>query len=112
MEDDLRRDIAEGSSANRPIRVFLRRCRAWVERHPRIRLGYRIFVAVLGTLIIAVGAILIPLPGPGWLIVFVGFGVLGTEFAAARRVASWLRAMLARFFAWWKHRRAERADAA
>lgn len=111
MEDELRRDIEEGSSPHRPIRVFLRRARARVERHPRIRRGYRLFVAVLGTLIIAVGAVLIPLPGPGWLIVFVGFGVLGTEFAGARRVANRIKALLASFFAWAKRRRAERANA-
>lgn len=112
MDDDLRRDIEEGLSPHRPIRVFLRRCRAWVERHPRIRLGYRAFVALLGTVIIIVGVILIPLPGPGWLIVFLGLGVLGTEFAAARRLGHRLRVILSRLYAWWRRRRAERAHPA
>jgi uncharacterized protein (TIGR02611 family) len=29
---------------------------------------------------------MIPAPGPGWLVVFIGLGVLGTEFAWARRL--------------------------
>jgi uncharacterized protein (TIGR02611 family) len=48
----------------------------------------------------------VPLPGPGWLIVFVGIAVLGTEFAWARRLGRWVRAQLRRFWEWVRSRRA------
>jgi uncharacterized protein (TIGR02611 family) len=43
-------------------------------------------VAVTGGTLVATGVVLMPLPGPGTLIAFVGLGVLGSEFPAARRL--------------------------
>lgn len=88
------------------------RFRAWLaRRHISIRIGYRVLIAVMGAIVIVLGLILVPLPGPGWLVVFGGLAILSTEFAWARRVARWLRAQLARFWAWWKARRAARRAA-
>ncbi|WP_166873203.1 MULTISPECIES: PGPGW domain-containing protein [unclassified Salinibacterium] len=112
MPGDLERDIDAGSSEHHPIRTLLRRCRAWVERHPALRIAYLVAVAVAGTLIIAVGVLLIPLPGPGWLIVFLGLAVLGTEFAGARRLGALVKRFLRRVWVWWRARRVARAQAA
>lgn len=85
------------------------RFRAWLHRrHPVVRVSYRVLIAVLGALVITIGLILVPLPGPGWLIVFGGLAILATEFAWARRVARWLKRQLDRFWAWWKARRARK----
>ena len=108
MSSSLQRDIAAGSSPRRPIRRVLGRCRAWVERHPRIRWAYRLAIGLLGTVIAVVGLLLVPLPGPGWLIVFLGIAILGTEFPAAHRFGAFLKRMLMRFWIWWRARRAAR----
>jgi len=50
------------------------------------RSGKRTAVAVAGFVVLVVGLILIPLPGPGWLIVFAGLAILATEFAWAERL--------------------------
>ena len=42
--------------------------------------AYRMGVAALGVTVVIVGLILVPLPGPGWLIVFCGLAILATEF--------------------------------
>jgi uncharacterized protein (TIGR02611 family) len=42
-------------------------------------------------LVVLVGIILVPYPGPGWLIVFTGFAILSTEFAFASKALSWLK---------------------
>jgi len=81
------------------------RFRLWLRRRPVLRVGYRVLVAVVGAAIVIGGLILVPLPGPGWLIVFVGVAVLGTEFTWARRLGRWARAQLTRFWAWWRTRR-------
>ncbi|MBA3757496.1 TIGR02611 family protein [Candidatus Saccharibacteria bacterium] len=47
-------------------------------------------VFIIGTFVVIVGLVLLPLPGPGWLIIFGGFAILATEFAAAEKVRSWL----------------------
>jgi uncharacterized protein (TIGR02611 family) len=38
-----------------------------------------------------IGIVLIPYPGPGWLIVFSGLAILATEFASAKRLLETLR---------------------
>jgi hypothetical protein len=47
----------------------------------------RAWVTFTGGLTVIVGAILIPLPGPGTLIVLGGLSVLGREFPKARAAA-------------------------
>jgi uncharacterized protein (TIGR02611 family) len=50
------------------------------------RNGKRIAVAIAGGFLILVGIALLVLPGPGWLFIFLGLGVLATEFAWAERM--------------------------
>ena len=52
---------------------------------------YRLGVGIVGGLVVAVGIVAIPLPGPGWLIVFAGLFVLATEFLWAERVLGYAR---------------------
>jgi len=49
-------------------------------------------IALIGTVVLALGIVLIPYPGPGWLIVFAGLGILASEFEWARRTLHWFRA--------------------
>ena len=44
----------------------------------------RVFIGFAGWLVILVGAVLIPFPGPGWVIVFIGFSILAREFEWAK----------------------------
>lgn len=71
-----------------------RRWARWRDRlrdRPRAELGYRILVGVVGLAILAVGIVAIPYPGPGWAIVFIGLGVLATEFNWARRLLAYAK---------------------
>ncbi len=45
----------------------------------------RVLVGVVGGLITILGVVALIAPGPGWLIIFAGLGILGTEFAWAAR---------------------------
>jgi uncharacterized protein (TIGR02611 family) len=47
---------------------------------------YRLAVGIVGGLVVAVGLVTIPLPGPGWLTVIAGLFVLATEFMWAERL--------------------------
>jgi uncharacterized protein (TIGR02611 family) len=64
------------------------------------RLVYRFVVALLGVAITVGGLLLVPLPGPGWLVVLAGLAVLATEFEPARRVLEFARERLRRWTAW------------
>jgi uncharacterized protein (TIGR02611 family) len=62
------------------------RVRERKEAHKLRGRVYRITFAVLGTTLILVGLALVPLPGPGWLIVAIGVGMLALEFDRAERM--------------------------
>ena len=109
LEHLVRAEIMAAERPDQPIRRAFRRMRSWVSAHPRLDRGYRVMVGIVGGAIAALGLLLVPLPGPGWLVVFLGLAVLGTEFGWARHVATWLKRMLDRFWAWLKARRARKA---
>lgn len=46
----------------------------------------RIAVGVVGGVVTIVGVVALVAPGPGWLIIFAGLGILATEFAWAAYV--------------------------
>lgn len=48
--------------------------------------SWRLLVLVVGLAVAGVGVVLLPLPGPGWVIIFVGLGILAAEFAWAQRL--------------------------
>ncbi|MBC7459660.1 TIGR02611 family protein [Candidatus Saccharibacteria bacterium] len=59
--------------------------------HKIIRHSRKVITAIVGGIVVLVGFILIPYPGPGWLIVFAGFAILATEFEFAAKALGWLR---------------------
>ena len=65
----------------------IRRARDRVRRLPGGWVVWRVSVALVGLIVVVAGIILLPLPGPGWLIVFAGIAIWATEFAWARATA-------------------------
>lgn len=45
----------------------------------------RVGLTVVGLVVVGVGVLLIPLPGPGWAIVFAGLGILSSQWPWLRR---------------------------
>lgn len=63
--------------------------RSWLDHvraRPGGRLTLKIIVGVIGAALVVSGLIMVPFPGPGWLVVFAGLAVLATEFAWAHRL--------------------------
>jgi len=58
---------------------------------PRSGLFRKFGVAITGVTVILIGIPLIPLIGPGWLIVFTGLAILASEFPWAGRLRDRLR---------------------
>jgi uncharacterized protein (TIGR02611 family) len=82
-----------------------RRWARWRDRlreRPKTEFGYRIAIAVIGLAILGVGILAIPYPGPGWAIVFIGLGILATEFDWARRLLAYARERYDKVMAWFK----------
>jgi len=68
------------------------RLRAWLRRKITYKWARRIVVAVIGGSVLLIGVALIVLPGPAIIVVPLGLGILGLEFAWAR---IWLRKLRA-----------------
>jgi len=62
----------------------------------------RVFTSVVGGSVVLIGLVLIPYPGPGWLIVFAGFAILATEFEFAAIVLEWLKEKYEEWLSWLK----------
>jgi uncharacterized protein (TIGR02611 family) len=71
-----------------------------IRRRPAADRIYRLTVAVLGGVIVVGGLALVPLPGPGWLIVFVGLALLATEFEWAHRLEQYVRKRVSDWTHW------------
>jgi len=72
-----------GAKADRrhPCRVSVRDTLRFL-----VRSGWRVAVAIVGLVVTVAGLIMMVTPGPGILLIAAGLGILGTEFAWARRL--------------------------
>ena len=75
------------SVVNRWLRKWI--VRFGLESRPRLR---RVLIGTIGISVVLIGLIMVVLPGPALLIVPLGFAILATEFAWARRV--WRRGQI------------------
>ena len=76
--------------------AFLDRFRA----HPAGRVTLKIGIGMLGALLVTLGIILIPFPGPGWLIVLFGLAVWAVEFVWAARLLAFTKGKLEGWWHW------------
>lgn len=69
------------------------------DKHRRLKQGLR---TLLGGLVLLVGVVAIPYPGPGWLIVFAGLAILAQDYPAAQKVLDYARSKYDAWGAWIK----------
>lgn len=83
-----------------PRRQRLRTTLELIRANPTGRIALKIFIAVAGALVVTIGIALIPLPGPGWLLVIAGLGIWAVEFHWARRLLAFTRRHVQRWTRW------------
>lgn len=71
-----------------------------IRANPLGDLAVKILIAALGGLVVLVGIVLIPLPGPGWLIVLLGLTIWAIEFVWARHLLRFTRDKLRGWTRW------------
>lgn len=54
--------------------------------HHLIRKSKKTIIGILGGIVVLLGLLMVPYPGPGWLVVFAGLAILATEFDWAQGV--------------------------
>jgi uncharacterized protein (TIGR02611 family) len=62
--------------------------KAQFKRHPVLHKAWRVVIALIGGTVVLLGIALLVLPGPAFIVIPAGLGILALEFAWARR---WLR---------------------
>ncbi|MGC4746603.1 TIGR02611 family protein [Micromonospora sp. DT201] len=62
-----------------------------IRANPTGRIALKIFIAIAGAVVVTIGIALIPLPGPGWLLVIAGLGIWAVEYHWARRLLGFTR---------------------
>jgi uncharacterized protein (TIGR02611 family) len=77
------------------------RWRRRIRQSPRQLAVYRVGVAIAGLLLICLGCISGPLPGPGGIpLVLLGLAIWSSEFEWAYKLMQWFKGLLHRYQAW------------
>ena len=71
-----------------------------IRANPTGRMILRISVAIAGLAVVALGILLIPLPGPGWFIVIGGLAIWAIEFTWAKKLLDFTRRNVRAWTSW------------
>ncbi|MEU6231674.1 TIGR02611 family protein [Kitasatospora sp. NPDC047058] len=81
-----------GADGGRPLGS---RAPHFIRRSRPLHLSWQVAVFLAGLAVVAFGVVLLPLPGPGWVVIFLGMGIWATEFVWAQLVLRWTRRKVA-----------------
>lgn len=99
-------DLVKEEAARRSSMPARRRgIHGWLDGIRSTRTGaltLKIVVGVIGTVMVVGGLIMVPFPGPGWLVVFAGLAVLATEFHWAHKLLEFGKRTLHAWTEWYK----------
>jgi uncharacterized protein (TIGR02611 family) len=74
--------------------------RAWVFRRPGGRMAWRVAVAIAGLVVVVFGIVLLVIPGPGWVVIFLGMSIWATEFSWAKSLLTFARRQVGKWTDW------------
>ncbi|MEU2868017.1 TIGR02611 family protein [Streptomyces olivoreticuli] len=63
----------------------------FIKRSRALHISWQAGVFAVGLAVVVAGVIMLPLPGPGWLVIFAGMAIWATEFVWAQLVLRWTR---------------------
>ncbi|WP_189707185.1 TIGR02611 family protein [Streptomyces anandii] len=63
----------------------------FVRSRPVLHLSWQVGVFVVGLAVVGAGVVMLPLPGPGWVVIFGGMAIWATEFVWAQLVLRWTK---------------------
>ncbi|MFE1298572.1 MULTISPECIES: TIGR02611 family protein [unclassified Streptomyces] len=63
----------------------------FIKSRRMLHLSWQVGVFVVGLAVVVAGVIMLPLPGPGWVVIFGGMAIWATEFVWAQLVLRWTK---------------------
>jgi uncharacterized protein (TIGR02611 family) len=67
------------------------RAPAFIKARRMLHLSWQVGVFVVGLAVAGAGVVMLPLPGPGWVVIFGGMAIWATEFVWAQLVLRWAK---------------------
>ncbi|WJV49990.1 TIGR02611 family protein [Streptomyces flavofungini] len=81
-------DVAEQVKAEKP---FGSKAPEFIKARRTLHLSWQVGVFIVGLAVVVTGIIMLPLPGPGWVVIFGGMAIWATEFVWAQLVLRWTK---------------------
>ncbi|MET9802091.1 TIGR02611 family protein [Streptomyces sp. NPDC006368] len=63
----------------------------FIKARRTLHLSWQVGVFIVGLAVVGTGVVMLPLPGPGWLVIFAGMAIWATEFVWAQLVLRWTK---------------------
>ncbi|AWE49258.1 MULTISPECIES: TIGR02611 family protein [Streptomyces] len=63
----------------------------FVKARRLLHLSWQVGVFIIGLAVVGAGIVMLPLPGPGWVVIFGGMAIWATEFVWAQLVLRWTK---------------------
>ncbi|MEU6178447.1 TIGR02611 family protein [Streptomyces coeruleorubidus] len=63
----------------------------FIKARRLLHVSWQVGVFVIGLAVVVTGIIMLPLPGPGWVVIFGGMAIWATEFVWAQLVLRWTK---------------------
>ncbi|MGX5208547.1 TIGR02611 family protein [Streptomyces violaceus] len=80
--DEVRSEQEQGLGSRAPEFIKARRA---------LHVSWQVGVFIIGLAVVVAGIIMLPLPGPGWVVIFGGMAIWATEFVWAQLVLRWTK---------------------
>ncbi|QOV39569.1 TIGR02611 family protein [Streptomyces ferrugineus] len=84
-------DETEVDGVDRDEQGLGSRAPEFIKARRVLHLSWQVGVFIIGLAIVIAGVIMLPLPGPGWVVIFGGMAVWATEFVWAQLVLRWTK---------------------
>ncbi|MFC8273512.1 TIGR02611 family protein [Streptomyces sp. NPDC057271] len=63
----------------------------FIKARRTLHMSWQVGVFIVGLAVVGAGVVMLPLPGPGWLVIFGGMAIWATEFVWAQLVLRWTK---------------------
>jgi uncharacterized protein (TIGR02611 family) len=84
-------EVAVADEGTKGERALGSRAPEFIKARRALHLSWQVGVFVVGLAVVVAGVIMLPLPGPGWLVIFGGMAIWATEFVWAQLVLRWTK---------------------
>ncbi|NKQ24004.1 TIGR02611 family protein [Streptomyces galbus] len=84
-------EVGEARSGQHEHEGLGSRAPEFVKERRLLHVSWQVGVFVVGLAVVVAGVIMLPLPGPGWVVIFGGMAIWATEFVWAQLVLRWTK---------------------